>query len=283
MSGFTSWGVTSGLDFKPEITAPGGNIYSTFNNNQYGVMSGTSMAAPHVSGGSALVLERVKEDFANLSGAEKVSMAKNILMNTSKVIDDKGTYNAAYTHNPYSPRRQGAGVMQLHAALSTPIVVTNAATNEAKVALKEITGNKATFTLKAENFSDKQVTYKVAGNVLTDLVLEDDNGYLVDQLESQGIYKDGTIAAAAPWKGEFPISFSQDELTIPAKDSVTLDVTVDLKDTVEWGYNVPLEELFENGYFVEGFVTLTDVNDVNPTVSVPYVGFNGDWNKCANY
>ncbi len=43
--------------------------------------------------------------------------------------------------------------------------------------------------------------------------------------------------------------------------------------------NAPLDELFENGYFVEGFVTLTDVNDVNPTVNVPYVGFNGDWNK----
>ncbi|WP_144551888.1 S8 family serine peptidase [Bacillus sp. X1(2014)] len=279
MSTFTSWGVTSNLDFKPEITAPGGNIYSTFNNNSYGVMSGTSMAAPHVSGGSALVLERVKEDFADLTGAAKVGMAKNILMNTSKVIDDKGTYNAAYTHNPYSPRRQGAGVMQLHAALSTPIVVTNAATNEAKVALKEIKDNKATFTLKAQNFSDQAVTYKVDGSVLTDLVLEDASGYLVDQLESQGIYKAGTVAEAAPWKGEFPISFSQDELTIPAKDSVTLDVTVDLTDTVEWAYNVPLDVLFANGYFVEGYVTLTDVNDVNPTVSVPYVGFNGDWNK----
>ncbi|MBV7505096.1 S8 family serine peptidase [Bacillus sp. sid0103] len=279
MSTFTSWGVTNNLDFKPEITAPGGNIYSTLNNNSYGVMSGTSMAAPHVSGGSALVLERVKEDFADLTGGAKVGMAKNILMNTSKVIDDKGTYNAAYTHNPYSPRRQGAGVMQLHAALSTPIVVTNAATNEAKVALKEIKDNKATFTLKAQNFSDQAVTYKVDGSVLTDLVLEDDNGFLIDQLESQGIYKDGTVAAAAPWKGEFPISFSQDELTIPAKDSVKLNVTVDLTDTVDWAYNVPLDVLFKNGYFVEGYVTLTDVNDVNPTVSVPYVGFNGDWNK----
>ncbi len=279
MSDFTSWGVTPSLDFKPEITAPGGNIYSTFNNNQYGVLSGTSMAAPHVSGGSALVLERVKEDFPNLSGAAKVGMAKNILMNTSKVIEDKGTNNSAYTHNAYSPRRQGAGVMQLHAALSTPIVVTNTATNEAKVALKEIKDNKATFKLKAQNFSDQQVTYKVDGSVLTDLVIQDKDGYLVDQLESQGIYKDGTVAEAAPWKGEFPISFSQDELTIPANDSVTLDVTVDLADTVDWYYNVPLDAIFENGYFVEGFVTLTDVNDTNPTVSVPYVGFKGDWNK----
>ncbi|WP_066248914.1 S8 family serine peptidase [Neobacillus drentensis] len=279
MSGFTSWGATSGLDFKPEITAPGGNIYSTFNNNQYGVMSGTSMAAPHVSGGSALVLERVKEDFANLSGAEKVGMAKNILMNTSKVIDDKGTYNAAYTHNPYSPRRQGAGVMQLHAALSTPIVVTNPVTNEAKVALKEITGNKATFKLIAENLSDQAVTYQVNGNVQTDLVI---NG--VDTLEAQGIYKAEGSFDPDTGVGEFPISFSSnglsgDQLTIPAKGSATVDVTVDLENTIDWWYYEPLDTIFENGYFVEGFVTLTDVSDVNPTVSVPYVGFKGDWNK----
>ncbi|MCY1689741.1 S8 family serine peptidase [Exiguobacterium sp. SL14] len=45
MSDFTSWGVTPSLDFKPEITAPGGKIYSTLNDNEYGVMSGTSMAS----------------------------------------------------------------------------------------------------------------------------------------------------------------------------------------------------------------------------------------------
>ncbi|NYE03754.1 lactocepin [Bacillus niacini] len=274
MSGFTSWGVTPNLDFKPEITAPGGNILSTLNKDQYGVMSGTSMAAPHVSGGSALVLERVEKDFPSLTGAAKVNMAKNILMNTSKVVEDKGVYNNAYMHNPYSPRRQGGGLMQLHSALSTPVVVTNEATNEAKIALKEIKDNKATFTLKAQNFSSEAVTYNVSGNVLTDLVIDG-----VDQLESQGIYKAGTISASAPWEGEFPISFSTNQLTVPANGSASVIVTVDLNDTVEWGYNAPLDEIFENGYFVEGFVTLTDVNDKNPAVNVPYVGFNGDWNQ----
>ncbi|WP_081772898.1 S8 family serine peptidase [Bacillus sp. EB01] len=274
MSSFTSWGVTPNLDFKPEITAPGGNILSTLNGNTYGVMSGTSMAAPHVAGGSALVLQRVDKDF-NVSGKDRVNLAKNILMNTGKVVEDKGTYNSAYgLGNPYSPRRQGAGLMQLHAALTTPVVVTEATTDEAKVALKEISGNKATFTLKAENFSDKDVTYNIGGNVQTDFVL---NG--TDRQEAQGIFKNGTISDAEPYLGDYPIEFSTNQLKVPAKGTATLEVTVDLSDNVDWVYNKSLELRFPNGYFVEGFVTLTDTEDNLPALSVPYVGFKGDWNK----
>ncbi|WP_240035386.1 S8 family serine peptidase [Neobacillus notoginsengisoli] len=274
MSSFTSWGVTPNLDLKPEITAPGGNIYSTLNDNKYGGMSGTSMAAPHVSGGSALVLERVKKDFPELTGAARVQMAKNILMNTAKVVEDKGTYNGAYMHNPYSPRRQGAGLMQLHNALGTPVVVTNKGTNSAKVELKEIKGNKATFTLEAKNYSGKAVTYNVSGNVQTDLAI---GGF--DSQEANGIYKSDGDFDPKSGVGEFPISFNKKQLSVPAKGTATVEVTVDLNNTEDWGYGAPLDELFENGYFVEGFVTLTDVKDENPELHVPYVGFNGDWNK----
>lgn len=59
MSDFSSWGVPSDLSMKPEITAPGGNIYSVngavAGGQAYEVMSGTSMAAPQVAGMAALV------------------------------------------------------------------------------------------------------------------------------------------------------------------------------------------------------------------------------------
>lgn len=50
LSSFSNFGAAS-----VDLGAPGSNIYSTLPGNKYGYMSGTSMAAPHVSGVAALV------------------------------------------------------------------------------------------------------------------------------------------------------------------------------------------------------------------------------------
>lgn len=273
MSDFTSWGLTPNLDFKPEITAPGGNIYSTIQNNEYGVKSGTSMAAPHVAGGSAIVLQRVDEEFA-LEGRDRVEMAKNILMNTATPVLDKGAANAAWgLGNYYSPRRQGAGLMQLHAALSTPVVVTEKNTGEAKVALKEV-GETISFTLEAANYSDEAVSYDVATNVQTDLSFFGLLGNLAltgtfDELEAQEL-----VGAKVTVNG------GNSEVAVPANGSVTIEVEIDLSEaqvfTPNAGGMTSPEVIFPNGYFVEGFVTLS--NETQPELSVPYVGFKGDWN-----
>jgi lactocepin len=282
MSTFTSWGVTPNLDFKPEITAPGGNILSTLQGDEYGLMSGTSMAAPHVAGGSALVLQRVDKEF-KLSGSERVNMAKNILMNTAKPQMDKGLYNDYYQSGlAYSPRREGAGLMDLHAAMSTPVVITEAESGLGKVALKEI-DNKAAFTLTLENVSNEDAEYLASGTVQTDLVQD---GY--NTLETQGIFKKDTLSEEAPYQGEFPIELSSSNgedtdngytVTVPAGETIEVEVTIDLTDTIDWFNNVPLNEIFENGHFVEGFITFKDVNDTHPELTVPYVGFNGEWDK----
>jgi hypothetical protein len=57
MSSFSSWGPTRDGRVKPEVCAPGVNLYSTLPDNKYGRMSGTSMAAPVVTGSLAVLCE----------------------------------------------------------------------------------------------------------------------------------------------------------------------------------------------------------------------------------
>lgn len=288
MSDFTSWGTTPNLDFKPDITAPGGNIYSTDQNNGYQYMSGTSMAAPHVAGGAALVLERVNEEFPQLEGQEKIEMAKNLMMSTAKPVSAVGTYNDHYGFEHYvSPRRQGAGAMDLYAASVTPAIVTDKSTGLSKVSLKEI-DEESTFTVTVTNFSDETVSYAVYGTVTTDLVIDG-----INKREVQGVYIDGTRSDNAPYTGDFPIFFAEDDMTVaetvygavyntvvvPAGDSVDIDVTVDLEGAVDWFYDDSLLDVFENGTFVEGFVELVNIDDKSPDLSIPYTGFYGDWDE----
>ncbi len=276
LSNFTSWGVTPNLDFKPEISAPGGQIFSTLNDDQYGLMSGTSMAAPHVAGGAALVLERVDREFA-LSGTARVTMAKNLLINTSKAVTDIGPYNQQLNQNlPYTPRRGGAGLMQLHAAVSTPAVAYEKTTKEAKVALKELNRSKATFTLVVENLSDKAVSYDVLSSLQTDLAIERTAGTIQNAMEAQPLQN-----ASVTINGK-----KASTVKLKAKQTVELKIALDVSKAQVLNPKtlsglVSAKDVFENGYFVDGFVRLTDVNGAegNPGLVVPFVGFEGDWGK----
>jgi lactocepin len=268
MSDFTSWGTTPDLEFKPEITAPGGNIWSTLNNNKYGNMSGTSMASPHVAGGSALVLQRVDKDF-KLTGEARAKMAKKLMMSTAVAHVDNGANQAEGVvagPNYTSPRRQGAGIMDLQASTTTPAIVTDTTTGECKVNLKEIKDNKATFTIEVQNFSDKELTYNVAGTVQTDLMYK---GYTL--LEAQNIINKDTK--------KFPISFSNNTIKVAKNGKAQLTATVDLSNTITAFNKASIEDVFVNGGYVEGFVTLSDPTDTNPTLSIPYLGFKGAWDK----
>ncbi len=101
-SAFTSWGLTPFMEGKPELSAPGGFIYSTVPDGGYAVYSGTSMAAPHVAGAAALMLEK--------DPTLKPEEIKNILMTTSTILTIAGF--------PFSPRLQGSGRIDMVKALN---------------------------------------------------------------------------------------------------------------------------------------------------------------------
>ncbi|ETI69656.1 S8 family serine peptidase [Neobacillus vireti] len=262
MTSFTSWGTTPSLELKPEITAPGGNIYSTVNNDKYTVMSGTSMASPHVAGGSALVQQYLQSDkrFKDLSVADRTHLAKVLLMNTAKNIDD-------LNGQPFSPRRQGAGMMQTYAAVTTPAYFVNKATGDAKVELKDFQSKKFEMTFTVKNISNKSVSYKVNTDVLTDTIQDfadgspEYNALIAGDLKGAKVEAPGTVTVAAGATKDFTVKVDFANAKIPGLDADGKKTLLDLRENI----------------FVEGSVTLEGTDKDTPNLTAPYVGFYGHW------
>lgn len=87
-----------------EISAPAVNVYSTYNDNYVGFMTGTSMACPHVSGVAALIASYSARNGLILTATQ----VRNILKDTT---DDHYPLNPSYTG------MLGTGRLNAHAAL----------------------------------------------------------------------------------------------------------------------------------------------------------------------
>ena len=116
MSDFSSWGVPGSLELKPEITAPGGNIYSLQNGGGYQNMSGTSMASPQVAGMAAVVAQYIRANkLTEKTGLTARALAQSLLMSTAvPMYQDYGEGKYGY----YSVMQQGAGLANVGAAVS---------------------------------------------------------------------------------------------------------------------------------------------------------------------
>ena len=268
MSAFSSWGVTPDLRLKPEVSAPGGNIYSAVPGGIYEFKSGTSMATPQMAGVSALVLQRVENDplFASMSTREKVDVVQNLIMGTAAPIVDPLQDTGA----PYSPRKQGSGLANVLAATTSsvyPTVVGAPERSRPKADLGD--GTKGWhFDVTLHNLSGAEATYELSSQALSEIV---EGGFFTGK--------------SADWRGKgVDIAYSgaavsgTDEgatITVPANGEAT--VGVDVKPGADFDSSVAQNT--PNGTFLDGFVRFTSKTASQPDLTVPYLGFYGDWGK----
>lgn len=251
ISSFSSWGLAPDLSLKPDLGAPGGNIYSTYPLEKGGhtTLSGTSMASPHVAGAIALLLQaRPSTD---------VDDVRDMLQNNADPALLSG-FPEAYQLLEHV-HRQGAGMVDVDDTIEATTLV-----KPGKIALGETDGAPITKTITVYNDKNADVTY--------DLSLPVDafgamggmasTGTMADELDPLW-FTDGLV--------EMP-----DSVSVPAGGSTSFDVTFTFVPDVD----VPDQSMFGS------WITLTEqvpepAEGEEPTVPevlrVPFAGFAGDY------
>lgn len=187
LSDFSSWGLTADGELKPDLAAPGGSIYASINDNEYDMMSGTSMASPHVAGAAALVKQYLLKTHPNMPKAEMETTIKYLLMSTARAHLNPET--KAFT----SPRQQGAGIIDVAAAIQTGLYLTGGEDDYGSVTLGNV-DNRIQFDVTVHNIGPvaKELTYQTYLN--TDQIKE---GFVTLALEQLAVIKGGTIRVEA--------------------------------------------------------------------------------------
>ena len=268
MSSFSSWGAGPALELKPEITAPGGNIWSAIVDTEftpgnpsgayddytgtYGMMSGTSMAAPHMSGIALLVEQAVRQQYGLSAKKSVAELTEHLLVSTAvPQRDENGNY--------YSPRFQGAGLVNASAAITTPAFISVEGMNVGKLELKDDPERTGVYelTFQVNNISDRDVTYDVTATLMRPMT---------DVFESA--WGEAQVALD---RDTVLIEESLGTVTVPAGRTVTVTGSVALTEEQK----AEIDEMFPNGTYVEGFVVLAAENE--PQIGLPVLAFYGDW------
>ncbi len=293
MSDFSSWGPVSDLTLKPEITAHGGEITSAVA-GAYDIYSGTSMASPNMAGAVALLRQYVKanERKYNKSGsaldANQINaLANQLLMSTATIANNE-------FGNPYSPRKQGAGLANIYNAVTSESYITVRANekiynnehsedcivemngerwlDKTKLELLDDPGRTGEYhlTFTVHNVSTSPQIYSPTTYVMTE-TLASDRKTVAERSYSLAEMSTITYAVGAQ-------TFTQTEggtITVPAGQMVEVNVTIKLgaqaiayleqevtRQRTQNGQTYTyIEKPFANGMYVEGFVSLDNVTN----------------------
>ncbi|MBQ7368673.1 MAG: leucine-rich repeat protein [Clostridia bacterium] len=275
MSDFSSWGPTSDLKIKPEITAHGGEIYSAIPGQDYDRLSGTSMASPNQAGAAALIRQYVKYSGvfgSDLTTNQITAIVNQLMMSTTDIIYNKNGL-------PYAVRKQGAGLININKATTTEGYIATfdedgVEMDKTKLELgddKDKTGvYEMSFAIR--NITNRAVSYDVGSILLTEGVSKiytshgdttsTQDGYLLDNSNT-------TIVSVVGGEN------TGNRVTVAASGEAKVTVKVVLSDA-DKKY---MDDSFEYGMYVEGFITLKAVSGATVNMNVPLLAFYGDWTE----
>lgn len=243
IAGTSSYGLSPDLALKPDISAPGGSIYSTYplELGGHATLGGTSMASPHVAGAAALILEA-------RPGTGAMDM-RDILQNSADPISWFGFPGGPYMEVVH---RQGAGLVDVDDAIQADTLV-----QPGKIAAGEGEAGPHAQVLTISNNGSSAATY--------------DLGY------SNALSTSGLTTNIGFWLGFAEVEFDQDSVTVPAGGSATVTATIipDVFPDPDLGLGPTDFGLYG------GYITVQNQAGGDP-LRVPYAGFVGDYQRIVH-
>jgi hypothetical protein len=248
ISSFSSYGLAPDLSLKPDIGAPGGNIWSTLPLEQggHGSLSGTSMASPHVAGAVALLMQAMPKGVKDIA----IEGVRGFLQNNA----EPHPFGSLTSSSIDAVQRQGAGMLNIRAAIEA-----NALVMPGKLALGESQSGPATRTLTL-------VDLKGLKALKSD---DDENGKANDKSVT---YTFSHQPALALGNSTFAPSFLASSATVTFS-APTVTVKKNRFGTVNVTITAPAG-LPDRGTY-GGYIVIA--GDDGSVSRVPYSGFKGDY------
>lgn len=271
MSDFSCWGTTPELTFKPQITGIGGNVYSAdaTTNDGYVVYSGTSMSSPNVTGSLACLLQAIYQTTDITDKVEAAQLVEDLSLSTANVLyTEEETTDGTYAPYEYSPRKQGAGLIDVTSALSTEAYIKNPL-----LALgddPDKTGKfDMSFTVKRRTAG--RLEYSLVDSVMFDFVQDlgdytgsEDGRYNLLSSDYLADYGENWVTVTSNFKNNVIVLEE-------GVDEVEVNVTVQLSDEAK----AYLDSVFDNGTYIEGYMYL-DSEELT-LIHASFLAYYGDW------
>lgn len=292
VSSFSAWGVPGSLQLKPEITAPGGNIYSVKgavgdeqDHGSYENMSGTSMAAPQIAGMTALAAQYFRDnDLASL-GISFRELATSLLMSTAIPIREEDG-------SPASLMAQGAGLANISAVTTAKSYILVGSENDGKV--KAELGDdpsrrgEYSFTFSINNLTAQPTTYKLSAEAFTQELIDgavfltraDPNDPTQGEPTLEEIHGKYMGTTTVPLKTSVQFS-AGDTVIVPGEGHLDVKVTLQLLDEEKAQLDAFITSGVIDGSYIEAFVHVVEVTgdegETGTAHSIPMFAFYGSW------
>ncbi len=282
MSDFSSWGPTPSLGIKPEITAHGGNIMSAIpgrdgDEYRYGKLSGTSMACPNLCGIVVLIRQYLKDNYGSELDAKQIkNLANQLMMSTAGIAINE-------ENNPYSPRKQGAGLADIGRTTTTKGYITVDGSDRTKLELKDDPKRTGVYEMNFNvvNMGTSDLVYDLSLVGMTESVSTSDDKHVAETpYILGGNVKVEFVGGNGKVDGN-KITVGGNAAGTDANDwnKVKVKVTYTLT-SADKKY---IDDRFPYGMYVEGFVKLINENKNDVSLNAPFLAFYGDWTEAPMF